>query len=633
MCEIAGIQFTGRIWNAPVPVSFRDLRELNESDAGAIVIKTITLHRRQGNPNGWSLHEWGSQNNVALHNEGLDTTIKIIHELQPIKPIFVSIYGTEEELLKIVEKLGQLRETILVEWDISCPNAELLVDIDKVLPKLREACKICKLPLGVKIGVDTPFSWKDMFEMNNIDFISTINSINGTSGKVIYKRALINVKEWCSATSIPVIGLGGIENREDIKAFLEAGATAVEIGTEFLRHGVRIFNNPARLKLIPELYKHNIVQRGTFLLKSGTFSDFYIDFRQALSIPELWEKIVVQVLEKVRPLDFDLVCGVPTGAIPLAAIIALQCRKPLLLCRKEAKEHGKKKQVEGIYQPGQKCLVVEDVITSGGSVMNTVATLQEHKLCVNDIFTLANRSDHSRYGGIRIQSLFTLSDLEKKEKVVPPVNNDRLKLQKIMDDKKTKLCFSADVDCPCRLLSILEQVGPYICMVKIHTDTFNSFPDNFYSEIENLVKTHNFMLMADRKLSDIPSIIKKQCKRLKRVAPFSFVTVHMLSGREILDTVQDCGLSVFVVSQMSCNHNDWDPVYTRKAVQLSEHHPVVAGLIAQEKLSESLFHAVPGVGKGKNHRDASELEFADILIVGREIYNAKDPVEVVKKYM
>ena len=622
MCEIAGIKFTNRIWNAPVPVSFRDLKELNESDAGAVVFKTITLNKLEGNPNGWSLHEWGSINNVALHNEGLETAIMMLYELQPIKPVFISIFGTEEELLQIIERLNGVQEIILIEWNTTCPNVEFELKIEETLPKLRAACKH---PLGIKISADTPTDLAPVFEKHGVDFIAAINSIGGKGGACIQEKALASVKTWAMITTIPIIGIGGIRTAQDVLAFLNAGAVAAEIGSAFLRKGVRIFNNPCRLKLVPELYTHNIVQQGTFLLKSGILSDFYIDFRRALSIPDLWENIVVQVLEKVKPLEFDAVCGVPTSAIPVAAIIALRRRKPLLLCRKEGKKHGTKKQLEGAFNENWRCLVVEDVITSGSSAMRTIRILEDHNLCVHDIFTLANRSEHSRYGKVRINSLFTLRDLERKEEILAPGNNDALHLARIIDRKKTRLCFSADISNPGRLLSIVEKVAPYICMLKLHTDALDGLPANFRDRLYQLMTQHNFLLLADRKLADIPSIVKTQCEKLQKIAPFTFVTAHLLPGMEILDAIQESNLSAFVVAQMSCNRDDWDPVYMRRSVQIAENHPVVAGLIAQEQLSSTLLHAVPGVGKGRNHRDAEDLEFADILIVGRAIYNAEDP--------
>jgi uridine monophosphate synthetase len=628
MCEIGGIKFANRVWNAPVPTSFQDFKDLNESDAGAIVFKTITLNPKQGNPNEWTLHNWGSQNNVALHNAGLSETIKTLYELQPIKPVFISVFGNEEELLQIVQRLNRTKETILIEWNLTCPNVTYTLDIVTILPKLRAACKH---PLGLKLSINTPLDLAPFFEENKIDFLSLINSVRGKGGLCIRDQAIDTVRNWARVTSIPIIGVGGIQSKRGAQEFFNVGATAAEIGTAFLRQGVRVFNNPARLKLVPLLYAYDIVQKGSFRLKSGQLSDFYIDFRKALSIPVLWENIIVQVLEKIRGLEFDAVCGVPSGAVPLASIIALRCGKPLLLCRKDAKAYGNKNKLEGKYNGDWKCLIVEDVITTGGSVMETFRTLTDHGVGVKDVLTLANRSGQSKAGNLRIHSLFTLKDLQNQEEVLAPSNNDAMRLVQIIDNKKTRVCFSADIEDPEELLRIVKEIGPYICMVKIHTDVVDQWETSYHHQLNHWAEVHNFLLLADRKLADIPSIVKKQCKRLKTFAPFTFVTVHTLPGPDILDAIEECGMSAFVVAQMSCNRGDWDPVYARKSVCMAEHHPAVTGLVCQEPLSDFLLHAVPGIGTGKNHRAPDDMGFADILIVGRAIYNAEDPVKVARE--
>ena len=143
--------------------------------------------------------------------------------------------------------------------------------------------------------------------------------------------------------------------------------------------------------LIHKLYEIGAIKFGSLTLKSGIVSPIYIDLRITISDPQLLVSIGKAMLDLVRDRSFQLVCGVPYTALPIATAMSIQQNIPMILRRKEKKEYGTGKLIEGIFSRGQKCLVVEDVITSGKSIFETIAPLKEEGLAVEDIVVLVDR--------------------------------------------------------------------------------------------------------------------------------------------------------------------------------------------------------------------------------------------------
>ncbi len=143
--------------------------------------------------------------------------------------------------------------------------------------------------------------------------------------------------------------------------------------------------------LIHKLFELGAVKFGNFTLKSGIQSPIYLDLRLTISAPKLLTSIAELMYAKVRNTRPELVCGVPYTALPFATAISIQHNIPMVLCRKERKAYGTGKQIEGIYKPDQQCLLIEDVITSGQSIFETIIPLQQEGLTVQDIVVLVDR--------------------------------------------------------------------------------------------------------------------------------------------------------------------------------------------------------------------------------------------------
>ena len=116
-----------------------------------------------------------------------------------------------------------------------------------------------------------------------------------------------------------------------------------------------------------------------FTWASGWYSPIYCDNRKTLSYPEVRNFIKDAFVDIIKNnyCDFDVVAGVATGAIAQGALIADKLGKPFVYVRSQAKDHGMGNMIEGIVKEGQKVLVIEDLISTGGSSLNAVKALRD----------------------------------------------------------------------------------------------------------------------------------------------------------------------------------------------------------------------------------------------------------------
>ncbi len=176
-----------------------------------------------------------------------------------------------------------------------------------------------------------------------------------------------------------------------------------------------IHMTPEIKTLILDLFGIEAIKFGNFTLKSGIQSPIYIDMRIVISYPVLMKKLSGCLLKLSKNLTFDALCGVPYAAVPYATALALEGKYPLLMCRKETKDYGTKKLIEGKFEQGQTCLLIEDVITFGTSILETADAMKKQGLKINDVIVLLDRQQGGaqklKEHGIQLHSLIDLLGL------------------------------------------------------------------------------------------------------------------------------------------------------------------------------------------------------------------------------
>ncbi len=167
--------------------------------------------------------------------------------------------------------------------------------------------------------------------------------------------------------------------------------------------------------LAARLLSLGCVRFGDFTLKSGQKSPIYIDLRRLVASPETLALAAEAYAALLRGLEFDLLAALPYAALPIGTAVSLRGNWPLIYPRKEAKSYGTKAVIEGVYEAGQRAVVLDDLITTGESKLEAIAKLTAAGLTVTDIVVLIDRqaggADFMARHGYRLHSVFTLPQL------------------------------------------------------------------------------------------------------------------------------------------------------------------------------------------------------------------------------
>jgi orotate phosphoribosyltransferase len=156
-------------------------------------------------------------------------------------------------------------------------------------------------------------------------------------------------------------------------------------------------NEMRKKTLCQILYKINALKFGTFKLTSGKMSPYYIDLRIVPSFPDAFHKICDRYVElvesRVGVTRFKRLAGIPTAGIPFAAVVAYKLNKSLLYTRPVQKTHGRERKVEGILISGDVVLLIDDLITSGKSLLQAASAIKAEGGIINDAVVLIDRNE------------------------------------------------------------------------------------------------------------------------------------------------------------------------------------------------------------------------------------------------
>jgi uridine monophosphate synthetase len=165
--------------------------------------------------------------------------------------------------------------------------------------------------------------------------------------------------------------------------------------------------------LIDDLYAIQALKFGEFKLKSGALSPFYVDLRVIISHPPILRAIAQRILDLLAPLTFQRIAGIPYAGLPIATAVSLAGNLPMIYARKEAKDYGTKRVIEGAFAAGETVVLIDDVITDGASKFEAAEPLAQAGLVVKDFAIFLDReqggADRLRDKGYTLHSALRIS--------------------------------------------------------------------------------------------------------------------------------------------------------------------------------------------------------------------------------
>ena len=177
-------------------------------------------------------------------------------------------------------------------------------------------------------------------------------------------------------------------------------------------------NRSDKEELCDVLLRTGSLKFGTFKLASGILSPYYVDLRIIPSDPEAFRRVINYYLALVEPNMVKRVqrlAGIPTAGIAYAAVLAFKLSKPFLYVRKEAKEHGRERRIEGLLQPGDKVLVLDDVATTGKNIIEAAEAIRAEGGVVEDAVVLLDRQQggavNLRKIGVKLHAFTTMKQI------------------------------------------------------------------------------------------------------------------------------------------------------------------------------------------------------------------------------
>ena len=188
------------------------------------------------------------------------------------------------------------------------------------------------------------------------------------------------------------------------------------------------------------LHQKEIIKFGEFTLASGKSSSYYVDLRLVPSYPHEFRMMIKylenQITEDIGLENFESIVSVPTGGLVIGSALAIETVKPLIYVRSKPKDYGTSKSVEGKIHDGMKVVMIDDVATTGGSVVNAIKSLTEVNVSIKDAYVIVDRMEGADEAlaelGVKMHSILNILQIAEvlyEQKMIEIEILDKVKKQ------------------------------------------------------------------------------------------------------------------------------------------------------------------------------------------------------------
>jgi len=200
------------------------------------------------------------------------------------------------------------------------------------------------------------------------------------------------------------------------------------LATEGRREGVKV-------EISKVLDRIGALKFGAFKLTSGKMSPYYVDLRIVPSFPDVFERICDSYVKFVRTdigtSDFDRIAGIPIAGIPFASVVAFNLKKPFLYVRKGARLHGRERRIEGVIAPGNRVLLMDDLVTTGLSLQKAAKAIMAEGGVVTDAVVLIDRQEGGpeqlAKTGVKLHALLNITEIVSTLHELGTIDEDQLR--------------------------------------------------------------------------------------------------------------------------------------------------------------------------------------------------------------
>lgn len=412
-----------------------------------------------------------------------------------------------------------------------------------------------------------------------------------------------------------------------------------------------------------QLINNNILQHGDFTLKSGKKSNVFINLKNLVAYPYILSNIGLELCKLLEPFNDSeyYLCGVPLGAIPVSDVVGMKLNRPSLLIRDKVKDTGMKKLIEGDIFPFRDVIMIEDVVTTGMSLLEVVDKLESNGFNVVKVISVVFRGEDDVLEKLKkynFEFMYHINDLTTpKISQIELASNtksyiDTLKTSIESNNRNMFLALDSLSHLPFKmLLDLLMEMAKHIVGVKIH----NEIMGFTYEENMTLYQTcrmHNLYVWEDRKFNDIGNTLQKQLKYYENIR--DIVSIVPTNGVSSLKNIKT-NLKMFVLCEMSTTNNLFNPILRNDIINVGHQLENVIGFICQDfeftkflKQHTNYLSIKPGIKlpisdtiekddtkDDKGQQWSNPLAFpvqSDIYVVGRGITESEDITRTAELY-